>query len=133
MRTIILLYLTLCTALSISAQDDYKKLLKQGERYYSAEQYEDAAYFYLKADSINPISGIDANNAAFSLLTIKSRELEAIPYLEKALSVRKTDHQLIRMNLGTLYHKVFQFNKAIEHFSKYLNNAGPQDRYIIYC
>lgn len=133
MRTILFLYITLCTVLSISAQDDHKKFLNLGERYYNAEQYKDAAYFYLKADSSKTITGIDANNLGFSLLNLNQRELEAIPYLEKALLVRKTDHQLIRMKLGTLYHKVFQFNKAIEHFSKYLSSAGPQDRYIIYC
>lgn len=133
MRPILLLYFTLCSVLLLNAQDDYKKYLKLGERYYNAEQYNDAAFYYLKADSVNAIAGIDANNAAFSLYNLKDRELEAIPYFEKALEVRKTDHQLIRMSLGTLYHKVFQFNNAIEHFSQYLNNAGPQDRYIIYC
>jgi outer membrane protein OmpA-like peptidoglycan-associated protein/tetratricopeptide (TPR) repeat protein len=115
------------------AQDNYKKFLKLADRYYNAEQYDDAAHFYLKADSIKPFSGVSANNLAYSLFYIPERELEAIPYFEKALDSRKNNIQLIHKDLGTLYHKVFQFEKAIKHFSTYLNNAGRDDRFIIYC
>ncbi len=114
-------------------QNDVKKHLNLGERYYNSEQYTDAIYYYLKADSIKPLNALDAANLAWSLISVKDRELEAIPYFEKALESRRTNHQLIHKNLGTLYHKVFQFDKAIDHFTAYLDNAGREDRFIIYC
>lgn len=115
------------------SQEDYKKTLKLAERYYNDAQFKDAVFFYLKADSIKPIPPTDAYNLGWSLINVEERELEAIPYLERALKSRRTDHQFIHKNLGTLYHKVFQFENAIKHFSAYLNNAGRDDRFIIYC
>ncbi|MFO7862752.1 MAG: hypothetical protein R6U85_02020, partial [Salinivirgaceae bacterium] len=133
MRILLIIPFILTLPFSTMAQDSYKKFLKLGDRYYSAEQYNDAAHFYLKADSIKSLNAISANNLAYSLFYLPDRELEAIPYFEKALESRKNNPQLIHKNLGTLYHKVFQFEKAINHFSTYLNNAGRDDRFIIYC
>ncbi len=115
------------------SQGDYKKHINTAERYYNDAQFEDAVFYYAKADSIKQIPPTDAYNYGWSLINIEGRELEAIPYLERALKSRRTNHQLIHKNLGTLYHKVFQFENAIEHFSAYLNNAGREDRFIIYC
>ncbi|WP_462280709.1 OmpA family protein [Salinivirga cyanobacteriivorans] len=133
MRIKNLLIILFLLPLLASSQEDVKKDLKLGERYYNNEQYQDAIYFYLKADSVKPLNPLDAANLAWSLLNSPDRELEAIPYFEKALNTRRTNHQLIHKNLGTLYHKVFQFDKAIEHFTTYLDNAGREDRFIIYC
>lgn len=128
-----IIFILLLFPLLVPGQEDAKKFLNLGERYYDDEQYEDAIFYYLKADSIKPLPPIDAANIAWSLISVEDRELEAIPYFEKALESRRTNHQLIHKNLGTLYHKVFQFDKAIEHFTAYLDNAGREDRFIIYC
>ncbi|PLX18565.1 MAG: hypothetical protein C0599_12070 [Salinivirgaceae bacterium] len=133
MRIKLILYILLLLPIFSSAQDDFKKLVKTGDRYFNDEQYEDAAYFYLKADSIKPINADYSFNLAISLINIEDRKLEAIPYFEKSLKSRRNDEQFIRKELGTLYHQIFQFDKAIKHFTKYLNNAGRDDTFIIYC
>lgn len=117
----------------VNGQEDYKKLVKTGDRYFNDEQYEDAAYFYLKADSLKSLNPDYSFNLAFSLVNIEDRKLEAIPYFEKALKTRRNDEQYIHKELGGLYHQIFQFDKAISHFTKYLNNAGRDDKFIIYC
>jgi outer membrane protein OmpA-like peptidoglycan-associated protein len=132
-RLRLFLYILLFIPLLANGQEDYKKLIKTGDRYYNDEQYVDAAFFYLKADSIKSLGSDYSFNLAFSLLNIDDRKLEAIPYLEKALKNRKNDEQLIHKELGTLYHQIFQFDKAISHFTQYLNNAGRDDKFIIYC
>lgn len=133
MRLKLFLYTLLLLPLFASGQEEFKKLVKSGDRYFNDEQYTDAAYFYLKADSVKTLNSDYSFNLAYSLLNIEDRNLEAIPYFEKALKSRKNDPQFIRKELGTLYHQIFQFDKAINHFTKYLNEAGRDDRFIIYC
>jgi outer membrane protein OmpA-like peptidoglycan-associated protein len=132
-RIKLFLYILILLPILSNAQEDFKKLVKTGERYFNDEQYNDAAYFYLKADSINSLNPDNSYNLAISLINIEERKLEAIPYFEKALKSRRNDEQFIRKELGTLYHQIFQFDKAIKHFTKYLNNAGRDDTFIIYC
>ncbi|MDD2563618.1 MAG: OmpA family protein [Salinivirgaceae bacterium] len=115
-----------------SAQNSVKKLLREGEISYSNQDYNEALASFLLADSLSKNDLRPAYWIGVTYLSIKGKELHAIPYLERSLRMRNLPYD-VHKNLGTLYHQTFLFDKAIQQFSAYLGKALPNDGFIAYC
>jgi outer membrane protein OmpA-like peptidoglycan-associated protein len=114
------------------AQNNVKTLMQAGQDYYSKKEYSQALQQFLRADSLVKNDLSPAYWIGKTYAEIKGRELNAIPYFERALKMRNVPYDIHRY-LGTLYHQTFLFDKAIRQFSLYLSKASPNDGFIAYC
>ncbi len=118
--------------LPVGAQNNVKTLLQAGQNYYSNKKYNLALKQFILADSLTKNDQTPAYWIGKTYLEIKGRELNAIPYFERALKMRSVPYDVHR-HLGLLYHQTFLFDKSIQQFSQYLSKALPNDGFIAYC
>lgn len=116
-----------------------KRLLKEAEDAYAADDRNNAMNFYLKALEKNP-QNAETNFKIGSLYLEMIYKHRALPYLEKAFSLNPKVSHNIHKNLGLAYHYNLFWDKAIEHYElakKTLKHDDPflnkVDRKIYEC
>lgn len=147
----VLLFL-LFYSLSINAQEDGTK--KQKKMFYSALEYMYDGKFQkaldilykldnqklgdfleakdqtLKADTISLEKVYVKYLIGACYLQMKKESKNTIPYIEYVINSGYAEApEIVNIDLGKIYHKDYQFNKAIYYFDKYLQRTSSGDEY----
>lgn len=135
----IVLLLLLCGQLTLSAQlfKDSREMFLEAESYALFEEYNEALPLYLNLLRESPENDYLRYMVGVSYLHLPGQKERAIPYLEKAIenidwrgraaNFRTTKAPPdVLFYLAQAYHVNYQFDKALEYFNRFKNEANPK-------
>src|SRR5687767_6933673 len=108
-KAIILLSITLSTAVLAQTKSSIQALLKEGNDYYSQEMYRNALSIYEKGLEIEPENPELLFKAGVCYLNRYSKE-KALSLILKAYTIDSTVDSHMHYWLGRVYHENYQFD-----------------------
>lgn len=134
MRTIVLFLLMLLAGYA-NAQD-YKKLIKKGEKHFNRGEINQALHYFLEAEKLDG-GNVELNLHIGRTYLLSDFKHHALPYLVKVYKLAPALDPDIRYSLGLAYQYNYQFEDAIEHYKAYGNlrrsNKPPVESKIKQC
>lgn len=130
----VLALIILCLLTVTTHAQSYKKLVKTGEKYYEEGYYQEAINTFLEAQELEP-NDLDLTlkiGLAYLKGSFKDR---ALPYLQKVHASGETNSGM-KYHLGLAYQYNHQFEKALEFFNIYREEAENTflvDQHIKQC
>lgn len=106
------------------------EILSKAEELLFYKDYKNALPLYLKLDSLNPDNSTLKYRIGLCYLNSTTNKKKAIPYFEKAISLKKNDSELpadVYLNLARAYHLDYKLDEAIAEFEKYKNMLKKDD------
>ena len=99
---------------------------KTADRYFlrGPVYFPEALDNYLKAQAFNPDNADLNYQIGYCYLNLAKDRLKALPYLERARSLKQDMGADFLLNLGKAYHYSLEFDKAIQIFEAYLTSIG---------
>jgi outer membrane protein OmpA-like peptidoglycan-associated protein/tetratricopeptide (TPR) repeat protein len=122
MRAIVLFTLMLLVG-SAYAQD-FKKLLKKGEKHYNRGEINQALQNFLEAEKLEP-GNVGLNLQLGRTYLLSDYKHYALPYLVKVHKLAPALEPDIRYYLGLACQYNYQFEEAIEHYKAYAKLRRP--------
>jgi outer membrane protein OmpA-like peptidoglycan-associated protein/Tol biopolymer transport system component len=125
-RLILLLLLISLSCLGQLTQAD-RKLLKTANNYFDNEEFDKALPIFIKLNEV-----VDDYNIKYRIgacyLNTPYDKLKALPYLEEVSKVKNIQIPIaVYFDLGTIYHFMYQFEKAIGYFKTYIDLGRKDD------
>lgn len=104
-----------------------KKLLRQGDTYFNAENYHQAEKLYMQAAKADSTSGEALFQCALSHLMLygDQRVLDELARYEQRYSPELDRHYYYW--LGRAYHANMQFDEAVQAYERYVETLGKND------
>lgn len=128
MKSIYLLFLCLSVVASASAQN--AKALSAAERYYGIKNYSEALPLFLQAiDAGEKDPMVHYKTGVCYEKSLEANEQrKAIPYFEYALKNSNSLPASVNYDLGMLYLKDEDLNKAIDFFNRFRESSNKSDK-----
>jgi tetratricopeptide (TPR) repeat protein len=103
--------------------------LALGRNYRVLERYDDAVTEFVRANSLNPTDYLPEYYISRTYASIGDY-VKAIQYAEQAVS-DKPDYPVLYGNLGTLYYRYKQYNRAIDALRMAIQGGTSEDGVIV--
>lgn len=131
----IVLFTLMCVMGSAYAQD-FKKLIKKGEKHYGKGEINQALYNFLEAEKLEP-GNVGLNLQLGRTYLLSDYKHYALPYLVKVYKLAPSMEPDIRYYLGLACQYNYKFEEAIEHYTAYGKlrrpNKPPVEPKILQC
>lgn len=124
MKKFILIGITLLISSTMFAQD-LKKQMKEADKLFKQEQYEDASQLYKKIISIDPTDANAGYKYGACVIMLNQQNDDALKYLLIAEKSGKSDKEIAYF-IGRAYENKEDYSKASAYYERFLAVADKE-------